>query len=139
MTGSGERAVLVDAYRRERLSFLQYARQAAPFVGPEDRAVFDRIRDLAEAECATLDGLGEYLDQNRITVTHVGAFPTAFTNYNFIAVRKLVPRLVEDEARGLATLKRDASGLPPGESRTWLEKLAESKRMHLNELEKMAA
>jgi hypothetical protein len=139
VTGPDERAVLVDAYRRERLSFLQYVRQASPFAGPEDKGVLDRIRDIADAESASLDALGEYLDRNRIVVTHVGAFPTSFTNYNFVAVRKLVPGLVGDETRGLAALGRDASALAPGEARTWLERLAESKRMHLNELEKMAA
>lgn len=131
-------SVMVDAYRRERLSFLQYVREATPFAGPEDRPVLDRVRDLAAAEAAALDGLGEYLDRNRVPLPHVGAFPTAFTNYNFVAVRKLIPRLVDDEARGLAALQRAAAALPPGEARTWLEKLAESKRMHLTELEKLA-
>ena len=52
-------------------------------------------------------------------------------------MRKLIPRLVDDEARGLAALERDAAALPPGEARTFMEKLTESKRMHLTELEKM--
>jgi hypothetical protein len=136
--GTEVQSVLLDAYRRERLSFLQYVREASPFAALEERPVLDRVRDLAAAEAAALDGLGEYLDRNRVPLPHVGAFPTPFTNYNFVAVRKLIPRLVDDEARGLTALERDAAGLPPGEARTWLEKLAESKRMHLTELEKMA-
>jgi hypothetical protein len=139
VTGPDERRVLVDAYRRERLSLLQYVAQAAPFAGAADRAVVDRVRDLADAEASALDELGEYLDRHRVPPPPPGAFPTAFTNYNFVAVRKLVPMLVEDEARGLAALERDAAVVPSGEARTWLERLAESKRMHLNELEKMAA
>jgi hypothetical protein len=132
-------STLVDAYRRERLSFLQYVRQATPFAGPDDRSVLDRVLGLAHAEAAALDGLADYLDRNRVTLSHVGAFPTSFTNYNFVAVRKLVGPLAADEARGLTALERDAAALPPGEARSWLEKLAVSKRMHLTELEKMAA
>ena len=130
---------LVDAYRRERLSFLQYIRQATPYAGPADRPVLDRVRELAGAEAAGLDGFAEYLDRNRVVIRFLGAFPTTFTNYNFIAVRKLLPELAADEARGLAALERDALASPTGESRTWLEKLAEAKRMHLTELEKLMA
>jgi hypothetical protein len=128
---------LVDAYRRERLSFLQYVRQATPYAGPADRTVLERVRELAGAEAAGLDGFAEYLDRTRVTVPFLGAFPSAFTNYNFVAVRKLLPELAADEARGLATLERDAAAVPPGDARTWLEKLAEAKRMHLMELGKL--
>jgi hypothetical protein len=131
------RETLTDIYRRERLSFLQYIRQTTPYAGPADKAILDRVLELGNVEAATLDGFGEFLSRNRMTIPHVGAFPSPFTNYNFVAVRKLLPRLVEDEARGLASLERDAYALPPGEVRSWVEKLAESKRMHLTELEKM--
>src|SRR4051794_29443981 len=116
---------LVDAYRRGRPSFLQYGRQATPDAGPAPRPPLGRVRELADAEAAGLDGFAEYLDEARVAVPYVGAFPTAFTNYNFVAIRTLVPGLVADEARGLAALEKDAAELPPGDGRTWLEKLAE--------------
>jgi len=128
---------LVEAYRRERLSFLQYVRQATPYAGPADRPVLERVRELAGAEAAGLDGFAEYLDATRVPVPYVGAFPSVFTNYNFVAIRKLLPELAADEARGLAALDRDVSALPPGEARTWLEKLAGAKRSHVTELEKL--
>jgi hypothetical protein len=128
---------LVEAYRRERLSFLQYVRQATPYAGPADRPLAERVHALAGAEAAGLDEFAEYLDTARVSVPYVGAFPSAFTNYNFVAIRKLLPELVADEARGLAALERDAAALPPGEARTWLEKLAGAKRLHLTELEKL--
>lgn len=68
----------------------------------------------------------------------MGAFPTAFTNYNFIAIRKLLPDLIADETRGLAGLEADAAELPAGDARTWLERLAGAKRAHLTELKKLA-
>jgi hypothetical protein len=129
---------LVEAYRRERLSFLQYVRQAAPYAGPADRPTLERVRELAGAEAAALDGFAEFLDAARVAVPYVGAFPSVFTNYNFVAVRKLLPELVADEARGLAALERDAAVLPPGEARAWLERLIAAKRVHLTELGKLA-
>jgi hypothetical protein len=128
---------LLEAYRQERLSFLQYVRQATPYAGPADRPLLERVLALADAEAAGLDGFAEYLDEARVPVPFVGAFPTAFTNYNFIAIRKLLPDLIADEARGLAALEKDAAELPPGDARTWLEKIAEAKRLHLTELEKL--
>jgi hypothetical protein len=128
---------LVEAYRRERLSFLQYVRQGAPYAGPADRQLLERVRELAGAEAAGLDGFAEYLDARRVSVRYLGAFPSAFTNYNFVAIRKLLPELIADETRGLASLQADAASLPDGEDRTRLVKLAEAKRMHLTELEKL--
>ena len=113
---------LVEAYGRERLSFLQYVRQATPYAGPADRPLLERVRELAGAEAAGLDGFAAYLDESRVSVRSAGAFPSAFTNYNFVDIRKLLPELVADEARGLAGLERDAAALPPGEARAWLEK-----------------
>ena len=128
---------LVEAYRRERLSFLQYVRQATPYAGLADRPVLSRVRELADAEAAGLAGFAEFLDATRVRVPFVGAFPTAFTNYNFVAIRKLLPELIADENRGLAALEADVAALEAGEARTWLEKLAGAKRMHVTELEKL--
>jgi len=129
---------LVEAYRRGRLSFLQYVRQATPYAGPADRSLLERVRELAGAEAAGLDRFAEYLDDARVAVPFVGAFPTAFTNYNFVAIRKLLPALIADEAAGLVALEKDAAELPPGGARTWLERLAEAKRAHLTELKKLS-
>jgi hypothetical protein len=130
--------MLSEIYRRERLSFLQYVRQTSPYASAADRPLLDRVRELGKAEAATLDGLAEFLDENRVPVPQVGAFPSPFTNYNFVAIRKLLPAIVEDEARGLASMEQELSAMAPGHGRTWVEKLAESKRMHVTELIKLA-
>lgn len=128
---------LVETYRRERLSFLQYVRQATPYAGRADRPLLDRVWELARAEAEALGGFAEYLDRSRVSVAFVGAFPTVFTNYNFIAVRKLLPELIADGRRSLAALERDMAEMPVGEARSWLVKLADAKRAHLTELEKL--
>src|SRR5262249_61627081 len=69
--------------------------------------------------------------------TAVGAFPSSFTNYNFVVVRKLLPEVVADHTRALAELEHDLAKLPPGDVRDQVENLAAVKRMHLTELEKV--
>jgi len=130
-------ATLLEIYRRERLSFLQYVGQATPYADPADRPMRDRVLELAHAEAARLDEFGDYLEQHHVTLPRVGAFPTAFTNYNFVAVRKLVPDLVADERRGLQSLQHDAAALPEGPFRTLVQELAAAKQTRLNELEKL--
>lgn len=136
--GQPLQSTLMDIYRRESVSFLQYVDQAASYAGPNEKPVLDRIQELARNEAATLTGFAKFLDDERVRLPHVGAFPTEFTNYNFVAVRKLVPGLVANQSKGLKELERDAATMPPGEVRSWVERIAESKRLHLNELEKMA-
>lgn len=130
-------AALVGAYHRERLSLLQYVRQALPYAGRADRPVLDRVLAMSRAEAEILDRLTEYLDDQRVRIPPPGAFPSPFTNYNFMAVRKILPRLIEDEAGGLAALEKAASTMPSGEPRTWVERLAEAKRQHLADLGKL--
>jgi hypothetical protein len=130
---------LSDLYRRELLSFLQYVRQAPPYAAAADRPKVVTLQQMADEERAALEALGEYLDRARVTMPHVGAFPTAFTNYNFVALRKILPILKDDQAKGLAQLERDAVGLPEGLDRGEVEKLIAVKRRHLTELEALTA
>jgi hypothetical protein len=129
--------ILLEILRRERLSFLQYVSQTSPYAAPADKPVLGRIREMARTETEGLDGLADYLERHHVTVSPPGAFPSVFTNYNFVAVRKLLPHLAQDEARGLAELEREINVLPVGEARSYVEKLADSKRVHVTELEKL--
>ncbi len=126
---------LTDVYRRELLSFLQYVRQAPPYAAAADRPTVAKIQQMADEERTTVEALGEYLDRARVTLPHVGAFPTVFTNYNFVALRKILPILKNDQATGLAQLEQAAAGLPEGPDRGEIEKLVAVKRRHLTELE----
>ena len=130
-------STLLELYRRERLSFLQYVGQATPYADPADRPMRDRVLELARAEAAGLDEFGDYLERHHVTLPRVGAFPTPFTNYNFVAIRKLVPDLVALERRGLQALQHDVAVLPEGDFRKLVQELAAAKQTHLNELEKL--
>ena len=129
---------LVEIYHRESRSFLQYVDQASPYAGTADRPVLDRVRQLARTEASELSQFADYLESNHIPLLGAGAFPMSFTNYNFVAVRKLLPELVRDESNGIRALERDAASMPSGQEREWIERLAAAKRIHVGELEKLA-
>jgi hypothetical protein len=133
------KSTLTDVYRREVLSLLQYVRQAPPYAGAADRPVLARLRELADTEADAVERFASFLERARIARPAAGAFPTEFTNYNFISVKSILPRLVADHGRRLAGLEKDLAALPPGEARTEVEQLTALKRMHLTELEKLAA
>jgi hypothetical protein len=130
-------STLDRVYRREALSFLQYVRQTTPYAGPADRPLAGRLREMAATEADALERFADWLEDWHMTRPQPGAFPSAFTNYNFVAVRKLLPGIVTDHARALAELERDLATLPPGGVRDQVEGLAAMKRMHLTELEKV--
>ncbi len=136
MTGSKMTETLAALYRREMLSLLQYVRQITPYASSADKPLVARLSAMADSEGVGLEGFVNYLDRSRITMPHVGAFASAFTTFNFMAVRKLVPLLVADQKRGLADLERDLATLQPGMARDEVEKLAVRKQEHLTELEK---
>ena len=117
---------LADVYRRELLSFLQYVRQAPPYAAAADRPKVAKLAQMADEEQTALESFSEYLDRARVTMPHSGAFPTVFTNYNFVALRKILPLLREDQAKGVAQLLQDAAGLPDGPDRAEIEKLVAS-------------
>ena len=125
---------LTEVYCRERLSFLQYVRQASPYAGPADKPLLERVRESRGGVSRPTDL--PIPDRNHISPCMSGRFEPLYKLQ--LCRPKLLPWLVEDETRGLASLERDAAVLPPGESRSWVEKLAESKRMHLTELVKFA-
>lgn len=139
MNGDALPATLHAIYRNAALSFLQYVRQISPYTADADKPLLARVRELATVELAEVEALAAFMDQARITVPHTGAFPSVFSNYNFVAVRKLLPLLVQDQQRGLAQLEADAQTLPAGPAATLVQQLVHTKRQHLTELEKLAA
>ena len=131
------RSSATEILRREHLSLLRYVCQTSPFVTAEDRPLLSRLRDFVASEGRILEAFAEVIDRQRMTLPNLGAFPTSFTNYNFVSIRKLLGPLVEDHGRHLELLEHDLGVLSSGPARDALDHLAALKRMHLTEMEKM--
>jgi hypothetical protein len=129
---------LQEVLRRESRSFLQYAAAAAdPYLTGPDHDAFDTVRILAREEEGSLRGLAEFLHARRVPLPHLGAFPMTFANYNFLAMRFLLPKLVGYTRRELEQLETEGGAVGNGEARKAIEALTASKRQRLSRLEEL--
>ena len=132
-----EMQLLQDAYRRECRSLLQYVREASPYTSAADRPIRDRILHLADDELEHLEAFAERLESHRVPVPHLGSFPVAFTDLNFVAVRHLVPKLLVEQKADVAKLEADAAACTDVVAKAAIEALVGVHRGHLKELESL--
>jgi hypothetical protein len=129
---------LQEIIRREGRSFLQYAGESFPWTTVPEQETAARLQQLVVEERDGAAALAKFLAKNRLTPPYLGAFPSYFTSYNFLAMTRLVPLLIEHQKNGVAQLERDVAGLN-GEARQQVEKLLVTKKQHCEALEKMVA
>lgn len=127
-------ARLQAVYRRETCGLLQYVPGAAPYAGPDVKAL-GTVNHAAAEEAAELDRLAGLLDTNRVTIPLPGSFPVGFTDLNFVSVRSLLPRLVAEQKRATGELETDRDALTDPAARDALQRLVDLHRKHLLELE----
>jgi len=128
---------LQELFRRENRSFLQYVTQATPWAAAEDRGLVDKLHSLAHEEMQALRELAEWLDARQVALPYLGAFPTTFTHYNFVAIRKLMKPLIDEQKKELADLEADVLAISDDAARAPLRKLVELNRQHLRDFEQI--
>jgi hypothetical protein len=128
---------LQEIIRREGRSLLQYSGESFPWTSVSDRDVVAKVQQLTDEERETLAVLARYLAKNRLAPPYLGAYPSYFTSYNFLALHRLLPLLIEHQKRGVEELQRDAAALN-GETRQQVEPILEMKKRHLQTLEDLA-
>ena len=136
MIDAATQSRLQDLFRRENRTLLQYAREAALWSADKDRSASQRVQELAAAEFSALEQLAAFLEEQHVPLPYLGAYPARFTDFNFIGVRALLPKLVDDERRGLAVLEHDAA-TTNGPARELVTQILEMKRQHLAELQQL--
>jgi hypothetical protein len=128
---------LQDIIRREGRSFLQYTGESFPWTTAPEQEIVAKLQELTREEKDAVTALARYLAKNRLTPPYLGAFPSYFTSYNFLALRRLLPMLIEHQQQAIAQLQGDVSALH-GETRQQIERLLEMKKRHLKELEALS-
>jgi hypothetical protein len=129
---------LQDIIRREGRSLLQYAGESFPWTTPDQKAVLDGVQTLVREEREGAASLSRYLAKNHLTPPYLGAYPSYFTSYNFMALDKLLPLLVVHQKRGLVDLESDLRSFADGEGQPMLQGVVDLKRRHLQVLESLA-
>jgi rubrerythrin len=134
-----ELPVLQEIVRRESRSLLQYIHDSFPWTPNGERAELSRIRQFAEEQRKGAAELSRWLAKRRHNVPYLGSYPSGFTTINYVALHYVVPKLIADEKQGLAQLEQDLASVTDPEARAIVEKIAVSKRAHLQALEAFAA
>lgn len=130
---TGER--LRRLVRRESRSLLQYLREVPPWYGAADRPAVDKLRALALAEQTATDALGKFLQKQREGVSHLGPYPSVFTDVNDAAIAHLLPRVVREQKEAAAALEADATSVTDPAARALVDRLVHLKQQHLPQLE----
>lgn len=130
---------LRELYRRESRSLLQYVLGASPYAAGTDRKLLDEVTRIGNEESDTIRELHDFLASHRVTPPHLGAFPVAFMDLNFVSIRFLLPKLITEQRRDLTALEADHAETTDPAGRELVQRLVELHRRHLKELEGLTA
>jgi hypothetical protein len=132
--------VLPELIRRESRTFLQYVRESYPWAHTgKDEELRARLLGMAEEENMEIMRLGRMLQRRRIAPPYLGAFPTSFTDYNFLAISFLIPKLAGAQRRDIGELERDVSAIADAEMHKEVANYLIMKRNHLREIETLCS
>jgi hypothetical protein len=130
--------LLPELLRRECRSYLQYIRESYPWAKGKEEDLRGKVLALAEAENQALSGLARSMQKQRIMLPYMGAFPTAFTTSNFLAISYLLPKLTAQQRQAIGVLERDLPMIADARLREQFQTYLDLKRRHLVELEGLA-
>ncbi len=131
--------LLQDVYCREQRSLLHYIIQALPYVSVHHRPLLNQLRDLAEREQACLDQIASSMLQQGMLLPPLGPFAAAYTHYNYVALKTILPKLLQEQSALLTQLNAEATACTDAEPARLLRSLYELKAKHRTELEAMQA
>jgi hypothetical protein len=130
--------ILFEQLRRTGRSLLQYAGESYPWV--RDAAglgTLTAIQHMISQEQQASAAIIKYLRRSHVPPPHLGPYPMEFTNFNFLAVHRLLELLVEHQAKDVAALEADLRRVHDPEARRLLQHLFEVKKRHLESLREM--
>ncbi|MCI0381369.1 MAG: hypothetical protein L0215_27610 [Gemmataceae bacterium] len=131
-------ALLQDLVRKEGRSLLQYVNECNPWTTAKTQAFMPRLKQMVKEEQEAATGIVRFLMKRRQRPPYLGAYPTSFTNINFIALESMLPYLVDYQKERIAEIEKDLAALTDPEVRSLVYSLWEMKRRHLAVLQEMS-
>lgn len=125
--------------REESRSFLQYVSESFPWTPNPESSALDRIQAMAHAEREQVAQLIRWMLKSRVGNPAPGTYPEPFTSTNFLALDNLIPKLIDDQKKGIATLETGMVVLLDPQLIHAVNKLIQLKRDHLQQLTHLSA
>jgi hypothetical protein len=120
-------------------SLLQYANEAVPWSADSGHAAFTQVRLLAEEERDYVSRLSRFLQKRHFGVPKISTYPSHFTTLNFVTIDYLLPKLIHEAERELATLSGWLLRMDEDEGRVHIQGYLEMKEWHLQILQELAS
>jgi len=136
MPGTPTLTVLNRIFAREKVSFLQYLKDAWVWTDPPGRAVWKEISRMIDEEQKMLRRLADLI-LRRKGVLASAVFDERFTESHFLSLAHLLPRLVNYQRWLIQELEKDLTQLDDPEARQLVEEILQMKRRHLQALEEL--
>jgi hypothetical protein len=131
--------LLQSVLRRERLTLLQYIRDAFPWTGADEQEALGMLRQLVDEDTQAIAELNRFLVSRRVPLPYIGQFPVDFTSINFVSLDWILPRLAEAQRLEVGVLEADVGRIADPDARAALQRLLDVKRRQLPILEGLAA
>lgn len=126
---------LQEIIRREGRSLLQYAVESFPWTITAADVRPAVLQQAAADEAEATADLARLLVRHHLSPPYLGAYPMGFTSFNYLALDRLVPLLVQYQLRGIAALHGDGKPLEDEEARDLVRGLLRVKEANLKKLE----
>ena len=125
--------------RRTGRSLLQYVHESFPWTRDSaDVEVVSQLDQMLRDEQKAVAALTRFLIKERVTPTHLGPYPMHFTNFNFLALDRLLELLVEHHGQDITDLQADLARLPDSPARPLLAELLAAKKRHLDSIKQLS-
>jgi hypothetical protein len=125
--------VLNRIFAREKVSFLQYLKDAWVWTDADGRAVWKEVSRMIDEEQKMLQRLAEFIVRRK-GVLASAVFDERFTESHFVSLGHLLPRLVNYQQWLIQELEKDLAQLDDPEARNLIEQMLQMKRDHLEKL-----
>ncbi len=125
--------ILNRIFAREKVSFLQYLKDAWVWTDADGRAVWKEVSRMIDEEQNMLQRLAEFVVRRK-GVLASAVFDQRFTESHFVSLNHLLPRLVNYQQWLIQELEKDLAQLDDPEARSLIEQMLQMKRNHLEKL-----
>ena len=120
-------------------SYLQYLSEAFPWATAQKQPALATLLTLAKEEGEAVTHIARFLQKNRLNPPRFGAYPSVYTNDNFVALDYVLPILLRETTTRVAQLEAAAGHVADNDARKLLESYLEMKRHQLQKLGEIAA
>lgn len=128
--------VLNRIFAREKVSYLQYLKDAWVWTDADGRAVWKEIRRMIDEEQKMLQRLAELIVRRK-GILATAVFDERFSESHYVSLAHLMPRLVAYQRWLISELEKDIAQLDDPEALALAREMLEMKRRHLATLQEL--